>query len=92
MVVLLTVVQVTVATPPPLPLYAIFAGVWVFGAAMLYARPTFGAWGTALYGVIMGVQILNMHGRTALNSAIAIGSLGATALALLFWWARRRAA
>lgn len=90
MVLLLAYVQFAAARPPPLPLFLLFVAVWTFGAAMLYARPLFGALGTALYGAIMAVQVLNMHGGSALNFAIAGGSLAATALALLLAFQLRR--
>lgn len=83
MVILLSAVQLATAGPgmPPI-LWLVFSAVWVFGAAMLWWFPTFGAIGTALYGVILGVQVLRMHGGEAMNFLIAIGSFLATALAV----------
>lgn len=83
MVLLLSVVQLTTpgAGMPP-TLWLLFSAVWVFGAAMLWWYPTFGAIGTALYGVILGYQVLNMHGATGTNFLIAVGSFLATALSV----------
>jgi len=83
MVVLLGVIQL--ATPgagmPP-TLWLLFSAVWVFGAAMLWWSPTFGAIGTAVYGAILGYQVLNMHGAGASSFLIAVGSFLAAALAV----------
>lgn len=92
MIVLLTYVQFLGSdSPPPLPLYLVFVGVWTFGAVMLMTFPRFGAVGTALYGVLLAVQVLRMHGGSALNFVIAIGSLAATGLALMYLMMLRRA-
>ena len=82
MVGLLTVVQYGGGPSPPFFLYLLFSGVWLFGAAMLLTFPRFGAWGTALYGVILAAQVINMHGGSALNWGIAAGSLVGAGLAL----------
>ena len=83
MVLLLSGIQLATTGPgmPP-ALWAIFSAVWIFGAAMLWWFPTFGAIGTAIYGVILGIQVLRMHGPTTNDLLIAGGSLIATALAL----------
>ena len=90
MVAFLAVVQFSGGPAPPLFLFFLFSGVWLFGAAMLLKFPRFGAWGTAAYGVILAVQVLNMHGGSALNYAIAVGSLVGTGLALLYLVILRR--
>ena len=90
MVALLTVVQFGGGPSPPLALYLLFAGVWLFGAAMLMTFPRFGAVGTALYGVILAVQVINMHGGSALNWIIAVGSLAGSGLALAYLMVLRR--
>lgn len=90
MALLLTVVQFSGGPAPPLPLYLVFTGVWLFGAAMLMTFPRFGAWGTALYGLILAVQVINMHGGSALNWLIAVGSLVGTGLALGYLMVLRR--
>ena len=76
------------ATPPPLVLYLFFTAVWIFGAVLLWTTPKFGAYGTAAYGVILGIDILAMHATDAVVSAIAIGSFFATLLALGTLWVR----
>lgn len=81
MVAFLTVVQFGGGPSPPLALYLVFSGVWLFGAAMLLTFPRFGAAGTALYGVLLAVQVINMHGGSALNWGIAAGSLAGAGLA-----------
>lgn len=83
MVLLLSGIQLASNGPgmPPV-LWLLFSAVWVFGAAMLWWFPTFGAFGTALYGAILGVAVLRMHGGEATNFLIAVGSFLATALAL----------
>lgn len=95
MVILLSAVQLTTSGPgmPPV-LWLVFSAVWVFGAAMIWWFPTFGAVGTALYGVILGVQVLRAHGGEPTNWAIAIGSFFATvlAVAILVELRRRRGA
>lgn len=91
MAALLTVVQFGGFPHPPLPLYLVFTGVWLFGAAMLWWVPTFGAIGTAAYGVILGVQLFLMHGGSALNIVIAAGSFVAAGIAIAFLLERRRA-
>jgi hypothetical protein len=73
----------------PLWLLAIFCGVWLFGAAMLWWVPRFGAVGTALYGVLLSASLLSMHGAIALNVALASGFLLAAILALAVLWTKR---
>jgi uncharacterized membrane protein YccC len=86
----LTVVQFTVRTPPPLPLYLAFVAVWLFGAGMLVAYPTFGAIGTMLYGVLLGTQLLVMHGLDTLEVTLAGACFVGSALALWTLVERRR--
>lgn len=90
LVLLLSIVQFFGASAPPLSLYLVFVGVWIFGAVMLYVAPRFGAWGTAAYGVILGIQVFRMHGGSALNWGIAIASFAATGLALAYLATLRR--
>ena len=90
MVALLAVVQFSGGPSPPLFLFLLFSGVWLFGAAMLAWFPRFGAWGTALYGVILAVQVINMHGGSPLNWAIAAGSLVGAGLAAAALWGMRK--
>lgn len=82
----------TPGTGMPPTLWLVFSSVWVFGAAMLWWFPTFGAAGTALYGVILGVNVLTMHGGRSSTYLIALGSFFATALAIAVLVERRRAA
>lgn len=84
MVAFLAILQFATASHPPLPLFLVFAGVWVFGAAMLWWVPRFGAVGTALYGVILGVQLFVMHGFSGLNAALGAASFVGSALAVAF--------
>ena len=77
---------------PPLHLYLVFTGVWLFGAAMLWRLPVFGAIGTALYGVILAFQLFAMHEARAQNVVLAVASLVGAALALAYLVARRRSA
>jgi hypothetical protein len=89
-VALLAYVQFATRTHPPATLFLLFAGVWVFGAVMLYAAPTFGAVGTALYGILLGADVLAMHGALALNILLAGVSFATSALALAFLVVHRR--
>lgn len=83
MVILLSVVQLATEGPgmPP-ALWLVFSGVWIFGAAMLWWYPTFGAIGTAVYGMLLGAQVLRAHGGSATNFLIAVGSFVGAALAI----------
>lgn len=93
MVLLLGGIQLaTPGTGMPPVLWLVFSAVWIFGAAMLWWVPTFGALGTALYGVILGVNVLTMHGGRTATYLIAIGSFLATGLALAAFVEIRRAA
>lgn len=85
-----TIVQFSVKSPPPTVLFLVFVGVWLFGAAMLIVAPVFGAIGTGLYGILMGVQVLQMHGTDALNLGIALGSFAGAGLALGYLVVRSR--
>lgn len=75
----------------PTPLLLLFSGVWLFGAAMLWWFPVFGAIGTAAYGILLSVALLRMHGGFALNMALAGGFLVGTLLALGALWQVRQA-
>jgi hypothetical protein len=90
MVAFLAVIQFGGFDHPPLPLYLLFSGVWLFGAAMLWWFPTFGAIGTALYGVLLGVQLFLMHGLTPMNALLALASFAGSAWALSVLIQRRR--
>lgn len=94
MVALLTFVQFGGGPAPPLALYLVFSAVWLFGAAMLAWFPRFGGAGTALYGVLLAVQVIRMHGGSTLNQVIAAGSLVGAALGaatLVMAWRKRPA-
>lgn len=88
----LTLVQVSPLPSPPVSLYLVFTGVWLFGAVMLWIVPVFGGVGTALYGAILGLQLFAAHGVTLQNGLLAFGSFVGTGLALVFlrerWKAR----
>ena len=73
---------------PPPHLYALFTGVWLFGAAMLWWFPTFGAAGTALYGLILGAQLLAAHETRTQNVVLAVASFVGAALAVAVLVAR----
>ena len=90
MVALLAAVQFSSPAHPPLFLFVVFILVWSFGAVMLHAAPRFGAVGTAAYGVLLGVDLLVMHGLNGLNALIAAGSFLGAGLALAFLWTLRR--
>ena len=90
MVAFLALVQFGGFPHPPTFLYVLFSGVWVFGAAMLWWFPTFGAIGTALYGVILGVQLFAMHGFTPMNALLALASFTGSAWAVAVLIERRR--
>lgn len=77
-------------TSAPLVLTVVFAGVWLFGAAMLWQFPRFGAVGTALYGVVIAVDLVAMHGWSPLNVGLALGSLVGTVLSVLVFLELRR--
>lgn len=92
MVVLLAGIQLATTGPGmPAELWLVFTAVWIFGAAMLWWYPTFGAAGTALYGVILGVNVLTMHGGRTSTYLIAAGSFVATGLAIAVLGRRLRA-
>lgn len=92
MVAALSVVQAAPALPdPPLLLFLVFVGVWLFGALMLWTSPLFGAIGTAAYGVLLGVQLFAMHGVTPVNVLLGAGSFAVAALAGLYFRELRRA-
>lgn len=92
MVLLLSAIQLFTSGPgmPPV-LWLVFSAVWLFGAAMLWWFPTFGAIGTALYGVILVVLLWRAHGLDGANVLIALGSVGGSAVALWAFVTRRRA-
>jgi uncharacterized RDD family membrane protein YckC len=91
MVLLLAGIQLaTPAAGMPPALWFAFSAVWIFGAAMLWWFPMFGAWGTALYGVILGVNVLQMHGGRTSTWLVAAGSFLATVLALAVYLELRR--
>jgi hypothetical protein len=75
---------------PPTFLYVLFTGVWLFGAAMLWLAPVFGGVGTALYGVMLGAQLLMTHATRAQNVVLAAASFAGAALAVAFLVARGR--
>ena len=92
MVILLSAIQLmTPGAGMPPTLWFTFSAVWVFGAAMLWWFPTFGAIGTAMYGLILGVEVLVMHGGRTSTYLIAVGSFAATAIALAVLAERIRA-
>ena len=82
MAIALTAVQIFAPARPPLFLYVLFTAIWLFGALMLNVSPKFGAWGTGAYGVILGADVLAMHGPGWIDIAISIGCLVTAALAL----------
>lgn len=84
MVAILTVLQLTLATPPPAFLYLVFVAVWLFGFLMLQKAPVFGALGTASYGIFLTIQLFVMHGASGANLLIGAGSLATAGLALWF--------
>ena len=90
MVVLLSIVQLVTQGPgmPP-ELWLVFSAVWLFGAAMLWWFPTFGAIGTAAYGLILTFLLYRAHGLGGLNILIAIGSIVGSALAVAVLVRRR---
>lgn len=65
----------------PLALFALFAAVWLFGAAMLWWFPAFGAAGTMLWGIFLASALVRMHGAGPLNGALAVGFLVGAILA-----------
>lgn len=85
MAVVLVLLQfvLTPETKAPTGLFLGFTGVWVFGAVMLVTFPTFGAAGTALYGILVAVGFYQMHGlRSGEDAVMILGSLAATALSI----------
>ena len=76
---------------PPLELYLVFTGVWLFGAAMLWWFPVFGAAGSAAYGLLLGAMLLRTHdaGR-AQNVVLALACFAAAGLAAAALVARLR--
>lgn len=91
MVLLLSGIQLFTSGPgmPP-ELWLVFSGVWLFGAAMLWWFPAFGAIGTAAYGVLLVFLLQRAHGLGGTNALIAIGSLVGAALAVWALVDRRR--
>jgi len=93
MVLLLSGIQLTTTGPGmPAELWLVFSAVWAFGAAMLWWFPTFGAVGTAVYGILLTVLLQRAHGLGGSNALIAAGSLIGTALAVWVLVERRRGA
>jgi hypothetical protein len=88
---ILASVQLVGAAKPPALLFVLFAGLWVFGGAMLLRAPTFGAVGTTMWGLLAGLQVLGMHGADATTLLVSVASLATAALAAWFAVARRRA-
>lgn len=83
MVLLLSGIQLFTGGPGmPAELWLVFSAVWAFGAAMLWWFPTFGAIGTAIYGVLLVFLLNRAHGLGGTNFLIAVGSLIASALAV----------
>lgn len=76
---------------PPPHLYAVFTGVWLFGAAMLWWVPVFGAVGTAAYGLLLGAMLLRTHETRGQNVVLALACFAAAALAAAVLVARLRA-
>lgn len=93
MVLLLSGIQLLTSGPgmPP-ELWLVFSGVWLFGAAMLWWFPTFGAIGTAVYGVLLTFLLWRAHGLGGANVLIALGALLGSALATWALVERRRGA
>lgn len=92
MAVLLILLQ-TVLTPgreAPLPLFLLFTTLWGFGAVMLLVRPTFGAAGTTLWGLLSALGAARTHrGGGWEEVAMVGGALVAAALAMLTFLALR---
>lgn len=94
MAALLVVLQfvVTPLVKAPTPLFLAFTAVWVFGAVMLVTFPTFGAAGTALYGLLIAWGFWRMHGlRNVEDGLVIVGSLAAGALSAMVLVKRIRA-
>lgn len=91
MVLLLSGLQLLTPGPgmPP-QLWLVFSAVWVFGAAMLWWFPIFGAIGTSVYGVLLTYLLWRAHGLSGSNALIAVGSLVATGLSVAFLAKRLR--
>lgn len=91
MVLLLSGIQL-LTTGPGMPpeLWLVFSAVWIFGAAMLWWFPTFGAVGTAAYGVLLTYLLWRAHGLDGANALIALGALLGSALAVWTLVERRR--
>lgn len=91
MVLLLSGIQLFTPGPgmPP-ELWLVFSAVWLFGAAMLWWFPTFGAVGTAVYGVLLTYLLWRAHDLGGSNALIALGSLLGSALAVWALAERRR--
>lgn len=77
---------------PPMMLYLIFTGVWLFGAAMLWWVPLFGGAGTTAYGLLLGALLLMRHETRGQNVGLALASfVGAgLAAAMLVAWLRKK--
>lgn len=77
----------------PRVFFLLFTTLWLFGALMLLAAPLFGAAGTALWGLVAGVQAVREHGLAAPEDAFnALGSLATAGLAAAYLADRARAA
>lgn len=72
---------------------ALFTAIWLFGAAMMWWFPLFGATGSALWGLLSGSQAISMHGFQGINAVVVVGSFVTAGLALALlverWRARR---
>ena len=90
-VLVLSWVQLFHDEKPPVALFVVFVAVWLFGAAMLLTFPTFGAYGTMAYGLLLAVLVVNMHGLTGTDVVIAAASFAAAVGAAVALVTRRRA-
>lgn len=81
--VLLLLVQLAGPTKPPFWLFLIFFGVWAFGAIMLELMPKLGTVGTAVYGVVLGLDLISMHGASNLNIGLALSALATAGLSVI---------
>lgn len=86
-VILLLLLQfvLTSGAGAPLPLFMLFIGIWLFGAAMLLVAPRFGAVGTAAWGLLAAGAAYRTHqSLDAANLTVILASLLAAVLAILF--------
>lgn len=81
----------TPARQAPFVLFFLFTALWLFGAAMLWFYPVFGATGTVAWGLISAAGAAQTHKALGVEDLLLIGgSLVPCILAAAYLASRRR--